>query len=305
MAARLHFGPDGKLYVAVGENANGAYAQSLNNRLGKILRINSDGIDSFGQPVLCIERPGRTARSGRSAFATRSLSRSTLAGTQMLINDVGENTWEEIDDGVAGANYGWPDDRGADVRSRASTPEVCCTTTPPAARASPEGRSTPRLRFGFRPTTPSDYFFADYCAGWIRKLDPSAGNAVGTFRHWDFVAGRSESLRRRRTGPPARVDQGRRGVVRRIEYGRRGRASLSSGEWTVAPGASATFSVSASGAATIALPMATEWCSTFRERRRRTTRLPPVIVSDNGGQFRAMVSNDFGSVPSAIRRRSR
>ncbi len=39
----IHFGPDGKLYIAVGENANPANSQSLGNLLGKILRINSDG----------------------------------------------------------------------------------------------------------------------------------------------------------------------------------------------------------------------------------------------------------------------
>ena len=39
----IHFGPDGKLYVAVGENANGANAQTLANLLGKMLRINADG----------------------------------------------------------------------------------------------------------------------------------------------------------------------------------------------------------------------------------------------------------------------
>ena len=39
----IHFGPDGKLYVAVGDNANGANSQTLDNRLGKILRINADG----------------------------------------------------------------------------------------------------------------------------------------------------------------------------------------------------------------------------------------------------------------------
>ena len=39
----MHFGPDGKLYIAVGENANSANSQTLANLLGKILRINADG----------------------------------------------------------------------------------------------------------------------------------------------------------------------------------------------------------------------------------------------------------------------
>ena len=48
----LAFGPDGKLYAAVGENANTANAQSMNNVLGKMLRINKNGTDSERQPVL-------------------------------------------------------------------------------------------------------------------------------------------------------------------------------------------------------------------------------------------------------------
>ena len=39
----IHFGNDGKLYIAVGDNANGDNAQTLGNLLGKILRINRDG----------------------------------------------------------------------------------------------------------------------------------------------------------------------------------------------------------------------------------------------------------------------
>src|SRR5204862_1885066 len=39
----IHFGPDGKLYVAVGENAVSSNSQTLTNRLGKMLRINVDG----------------------------------------------------------------------------------------------------------------------------------------------------------------------------------------------------------------------------------------------------------------------
>ena len=42
-AGAIHFGPDGMLYIATGENAVTANAQSFDNRLGKILRINSDG----------------------------------------------------------------------------------------------------------------------------------------------------------------------------------------------------------------------------------------------------------------------
>lgn len=39
----MHFGEDGKLYIAVGENASPSNSQTLNNLLGKILRINSNG----------------------------------------------------------------------------------------------------------------------------------------------------------------------------------------------------------------------------------------------------------------------
>ena len=39
----MHFGIDGKLYIAVGENATGSNSQTLANLLGKVLRINSDG----------------------------------------------------------------------------------------------------------------------------------------------------------------------------------------------------------------------------------------------------------------------
>ena len=48
----IHFGPDGKLYVAVGENAVPSNSQSLGNRLGKILRINADGTIPSDNPDL-------------------------------------------------------------------------------------------------------------------------------------------------------------------------------------------------------------------------------------------------------------
>ena len=62
----LHFGPDGKLFIAVGENANGANAQSMNTVLGKFLRINKDFSGTSGVPSTSTGPPrGRTGRSAR------------------------------------------------------------------------------------------------------------------------------------------------------------------------------------------------------------------------------------------------
>jgi hypothetical protein len=50
----IRFGLDGKVYIGVGENANGANTQTLTNLLGKMLRINPDGVDSLRQSPLHI-----------------------------------------------------------------------------------------------------------------------------------------------------------------------------------------------------------------------------------------------------------
>src|SRR4051812_14474450 len=103
----LAFGPDGKLYAAVGENANGQNAQSLGNVLGKMLRINKDG-------TIPTDNPFYATASGRNRAIWSLGLRNPFtfafnpAGTEVFINDVGQNTWEEINDGLPGANYGWP-----------------------------------------------------------------------------------------------------------------------------------------------------------------------------------------------------
>jgi glucose/arabinose dehydrogenase len=103
----LHFGPDGNLYVAIGDNANGANAQSFTTRLGKMLRMTSSGGVPPGNPFVDeTSGPNETiwAMGLRNPF-TFSFQNGT---GRMFINDVGQNTWEEINDGIAGSNYGWP-----------------------------------------------------------------------------------------------------------------------------------------------------------------------------------------------------
>src|SRR6266849_365202 len=110
----IHFGPDGKLYIAVGENANGSNSQTLSNLLGKMLRINSDGTIPTDNPFF------NTATGvNRAIWALGVRNPYTFAvqpGTGLIyINDVGQDTWEEINVGLAGANYGWGSNPGSNV----------------------------------------------------------------------------------------------------------------------------------------------------------------------------------------------
>src|SRR6188768_3798530 len=107
----IMFGPDGKLYVGIGENANSTNSQNLDTYHGKILRINSDGSVPPGNPFT-----GGTAQRQRVwEYGMRNpYTLSIQPGTgRIFVNDVGENTWEEVNDCTAGGgNYGWPTAEG-------------------------------------------------------------------------------------------------------------------------------------------------------------------------------------------------
>lgn len=176
----IHFGPDGKLYVAVGENANGSNSQTLSNRLGKVLRINSDGTIPADNPFF-----NTATGANRSIWALGLRNPFTFAfqpGTgRLFINDVGEVTWEEINDGIAGSNYGWNLTEGPtnDPRFRAplSAYQHGATTTTGCAIAGGAFYNPANVQF------PADfvgkYFFADLCSGWIRVFDPGTATASG------------------------------------------------------------------------------------------------------------------------------
>ncbi|HKX41274.1 MAG TPA: PQQ-dependent sugar dehydrogenase, partial [Burkholderiaceae bacterium] len=89
----MHFGLDGKLYVGVGENANGANAPLLTTVLGKMLRFNEDGSIPADNPFYA-----STSGLNRAIWARGLRNPFTFAvqpGTGRIhINDVGANTWE-------------------------------------------------------------------------------------------------------------------------------------------------------------------------------------------------------------------
>jgi glucose/arabinose dehydrogenase len=86
----IHFGKDGKLYVAVGENANPDDAQSLNNLLGKLLRINKSGTIPTGNPFY-----DRASGKNRAIWALGLRNPFGFAvqpgAGRIFINDVGSN----------------------------------------------------------------------------------------------------------------------------------------------------------------------------------------------------------------------
>src|SRR6267142_647917 len=174
----IHFGPDGKLYIAVGENANGSNSQTLANLLGKVLRINADGTIPTDNPFF------NTAGARKEIWALGLRNPFTFAfqpgTTRLFINDVGQSTWEEIDDGIAGSNYGWPTTEGptSDPRFRAPLLAYGHGSSSTTGCAIAGGTFYNPATVQFPASYVGKYFFADLCNGWMRKLDPATGTAT-------------------------------------------------------------------------------------------------------------------------------
>ena len=172
----LHFGKDGKLYVALGEQTAGLPAQRLDTFQGKLLRINPDGTIPEDNPFYK-EAKGKY----RAIWALGLRNPFTFAiqpGTgRIFINDVGDNGWEEVDEGFAGANYGWPESEGPTTDRRFRGPIHTYRVASVAGGAfCPTDSGT-----AFPPESRGKYFFMDFVHGWIKVLDPAHPARVEPF----------------------------------------------------------------------------------------------------------------------------
>jgi glucose/arabinose dehydrogenase len=177
----LHFGADGKLYATAGDNANGNNAQTTTNLLGKILRINSDGTIPQDNPFVAIGKNKAIWAIGLRNPFTFEFQPGT---GRLFINDVGEITYEEINDGIAGSNYGWPTAEGP------NPPGIPNFRYPlffyqhvNGQCAITGGTFYNPLQPQFPPDYVGKYLFSDLCAGWIHRFDPAAapGTAPANF----------------------------------------------------------------------------------------------------------------------------
>jgi glucose/arabinose dehydrogenase len=182
----IHFGRDGKLYAAAGENAVSSNSQTLGNLLGKLLRINKDGSIPTDNPFY-----GSATGLNRSIWALGLRNPFTFGvhpnSGRIFINDVGQSAWEEINDGMAGGNYGWPNEEGPSTNPMYITPlHYYANQNAPECAIAGGTFYAPEIR-QFPSQYVESYFFSDLCGGWIRQLDQAAMSS-------DFASGISNPV---------------------------------------------------------------------------------------------------------------
>jgi glucose/arabinose dehydrogenase len=291
----IHFGPDGKLYIAIGDNANTANSQPLTTTLGKVLRINADGSIPSDNPFV-----SQTTGINQAIWARGLRNPFNFAidwtNSRIHVNDVGQDTWEEVNTAVAGANFGWPQTEGPNPAG------VAGVTYPVHAYQNAGSFCAITGAAFYRPSVvlfPSEYygryFFGDYCGGFIRTLSPpnyttSTGFATGISSLVDIAAHFDGSL--------YYLARGNGGELFRVQFTAATAPSISSqpASITVAAGQTASFSVTASGSA----PLGYQWQRNGANIAGATspTYSFTATAADNGATFRAVVSNSAGSATS-------
>jgi glucose/arabinose dehydrogenase len=186
------FGPDGMLYVGMGDGGSGGdphgNGQSLGTLLGKLLRIDVDHREGDLPYAIPADNPFRDTAGARPeiyALGLRNPWRFSFDRTRgdLWIGDVGQNQWEEIDyvprGTGAGANFGWS---GLEGRHRYSsrTVEGGHYVAPVAEYSHAVGNSVTGgyvYRGTAVPALRGRYVYADYASGrvWTMRAGPKPG----------------------------------------------------------------------------------------------------------------------------------
>ncbi len=191
------FGPDGMLYIGLGDGGSGgdqlAHGQNTGTLLGSLLRIDVDGGDPYAVPV---DNPfiGQAGRDEIWGYGLRNPWRFSFdaVGGALYVADVGQNQWEEVnvvDRDQAGLNYGWNTMEGAHCFGSSTSSEQGLVL--PAIEYSHSDGCSVTGGFVYRgsalPQLTGHYFYSDYCDGWLRSFRFSNGS-VQDETEWDVGA---------------------------------------------------------------------------------------------------------------------
>ncbi|MEU5286805.1 PQQ-dependent sugar dehydrogenase [Streptomyces sp. CA-278952] len=187
----IKFGPDGYLYIAFGDGGSGGdphgNGQKLDTLLGKLLRIDPSGGEPYAIPADNPFVDDADAKDEIWSYGLRNPWRFSFdAGTgDLLIGDVGQSDWEEIDwapaDSEGGENYGWSSMEGTHPFRGGTEP---ANHTPPVHEYDRTGLGC-SVTGGFvyrgdaLPDLRGSYVFSDYCDGTLRTLQLENGEVTG------------------------------------------------------------------------------------------------------------------------------
>jgi len=190
----LAFGPDGALYVGLGDGGSGGdpygNAQSGNSLLGKILRLDVDNGDPYAipadNPYVNSGEVYREIWAGGLRNPWR-FSFDSLTG-DLWIGDVGQNLWEEIDfvraDTPGGLNFGWNKMEATHPYQGTDGPQF----TPPVAEYAHGAECSVTGGYVYRgialPAWQGVYLYGDYCSGaiWGLPSPPQGAQPVLLFQ---------------------------------------------------------------------------------------------------------------------------
>lgn len=292
----LAFGTDGKLYIATGDNSDSANAQSLNVTHGKLLRINRDGSIPEDNPFL-----GQTTGVNQAIWARGLRNPYTFAidaaTGRIHVNDVGQDAWEEVNRGAAGANFGWPQTEGFTPGGIAGVRYPIYAYANTGTNCAIVGASFYRPGVSQFPTEyVGRYFLGDYCTGFIRMLSPPAYSAATGFA--TGIAGLVD-IETAPDGSLYYLGRGNGGELYRVQYTANSAPSISEQpvSVSVSAGQPATFMVSASGVQ----PLQYQWLrngSPISGATQSSYTIQSTTAADNGTSISVTVTNAYGSVSS-------
>lgn len=189
---RVAFGPDGMLYVSIGDGGGGGdpngNAQNPATLLGKLLRLDVSQLP-YTVPSDNPNWPQTGARRENWAIGLRNPWRYAFDAGRLVIADVGQNRVEEIDVVAAnagGLNFGWNVLEGSLCYPSGDGCSRTGLTLPVFEYGRAEGCSITGgyvYRGTALPELAGHYLFSDFCSGWVRSLRVDGG-AVGAPTEW-------------------------------------------------------------------------------------------------------------------------
>jgi glucose/arabinose dehydrogenase len=193
----IKFGPDGMLYVGMGDGGSGGdplgHGQNRATLLGSLLRIDVDGDEPYAIPEDNPFVGDAGARPEAWAIGLRNPWRFSFdpESGHLYIADVGQNRIEEINARPAsesGLNYGWNIMEGSSCFRPASGCDRTGLVLPIVEYANPAEGCSVTGGYVYRgvsiPELQGHYFFADFCRGWVRSFLRTEADTVTEHRQW-------------------------------------------------------------------------------------------------------------------------